>query len=535
MIDVTYMEVTSMVFELRLKKLINIFQVSNIQLANAINVDPSLVSRWKNGQRYPSEKYNQVRDIAAYFASLKGDDFQQQQLYGIISNQKLITPHFSDPVDLLTSYLSERRSPTYNENTLSKEDLTTSETLHSIKNTNNSLQQTLQRLRFPLFTDTKRDYHVFSGNAGKRKAALVFLQRALDLPPTDIYLFSDEIFGWWFEDAIFQMQWNSYLRLIVLKKHRIHIVHHVQREQKQFSTYIQNYLPLHFVGQVISYYIPKYIALPIKETKFIIKNELSYVSRSTMLTPKENVAFIYEDKETVQLEESLFLGGLIYAKQLLVSYSRHDILKLLQKMIESSQLDFDTRNYHEKLNSLFLPDSVFERFSRVLPQQSASVYLRLVKQLKSLQFQQFAKIEYIDIFPIDIINDIAHQHPYTHYDSIYFINEQIAISQEELLETLKAMLYALIRFKNLKFALLRRNDIKDELAVNVLQREMQHVFFSANQQTHSLHIGLFSNESNLLYSYHTIIQDALVEIPTIYKEKDHVIQLFKDTIKKLEH
>ena len=535
MISLTYTEVTSMVFELRLKKLINIFQVSNKQLANAVNVDPSLVSRWKNGQRYPSEKYNQIKDIAAYFTSLKGDDFQQQQLYEIISNQKLITPHFNDPVDLLTSYLSERRSPMYKQNTLSNEDLSANKALLSEKNKTNELQHTLQRPRFPLFSDTKRNYHVFNGNAGKRKAALVFLQRALDLPPTDIYLFSDEKLSWWFEDAIFQMQWNSYLRLIVLKKHRIHIVHHVQREQNQFSTYIQNYLPLHFLGQVISYYIPKYIALPIKETKFIIKNELSYVSRSTMLTPKENVAFIYEDKETVQLEESLFLGGLIYAKQLLVSYSRQDILKLLQKMIESTQLDFDTKNYHEKLNSLFLPESVFERFSKVLPQQSASVYLRLIKQLKSLQFQQFAEIEYIDIFPIDIINDIAHQHPYTHYDSTYFINEQITISQEELLETLKTMLFALIRFKNLKFALLRRNDIKSELTVNVLQREMQQIFFSANQQTQSLHIGLFSNESNLLYSYQTIIQNALVEIPTIYKEKDHVIQLFKDTIKKLEH
>ena len=66
-----------MSFELRLKKLMHIYNVTNKHLANELNVDPSLISRWKNGHRIPSEKYDQIRDIASFFIGLNQTIEQQ--------------------------------------------------------------------------------------------------------------------------------------------------------------------------------------------------------------------------------------------------------------------------------------------------------------------------------------------------------------------------------------------------------------------------------------------------------------------------
>ncbi|NLA78068.1 MAG: helix-turn-helix transcriptional regulator, partial [Erysipelothrix sp.] len=65
-------------FEIRFNELLALFRVTNKQLATALNVDPSLVSRWKNGQRYPSIKYNQMQDIAQFFLNLKQNDQEKQ-------------------------------------------------------------------------------------------------------------------------------------------------------------------------------------------------------------------------------------------------------------------------------------------------------------------------------------------------------------------------------------------------------------------------------------------------------------------------
>src|SRR5690554_4642674 len=519
-----------MSFELRLKKLMHIYNVTNKHLANELNVDPSLISRWKNGHRIPSEKYDQIRDIASFFIGLNQTIEQQTALKEIITEQKLLTPELNNNLDLLFAWLSENNSNYQDQENVSIQQLNSSPILK-----NKEVKKVIARPRFPLSNQTKKEFHLFVGNNGKRKAALLFLQRALDSTPTDIYIYTDELLEWWFEDNLFQIQWNSYLKLVVLKSHRIHIIHHVQRGQRPFTDYLSVWLPLHLVGNIQSYYLPKYVDPTIKETIMIIKDQIAFTSRSTMLTPTENIGLIFEDIETIQMQESLFIGRLVHSKQLIQVYKSHDFFLLLQILIDSTNREFDTVAVHANLNTVFLPDSVFERFAKTLPHKQQLIYLKQVKQWKALQFQQFSRIMYHDILPIELLHGFASKTKYHHYDPVLFLEDGIQLTNGEIVTSLKTMLYTYMRFTNVSFSLVKRETLSKKININIEQRALDNAFFTTNQELNATHIGLFCQESNTLYSFKTSIDEMLVETPSIYKDKNYIINLIEEVIKKLEH
>ncbi|MDW7661634.1 MAG: hypothetical protein SCL54_09485, partial [Bacillota bacterium] len=54
----------------KLNLLMNFFEISNSKLARAISVDPSLISRWRTGDRVPSKSSNHFHALGCYFESL---------------------------------------------------------------------------------------------------------------------------------------------------------------------------------------------------------------------------------------------------------------------------------------------------------------------------------------------------------------------------------------------------------------------------------------------------------------------------------
>lgn len=66
-----------------LTDLLNITNIKNIQLANAINVDPSLISKWKTGKRKISPKSNYLKTISKYLSSNVTNEHQKKNIQNI--------------------------------------------------------------------------------------------------------------------------------------------------------------------------------------------------------------------------------------------------------------------------------------------------------------------------------------------------------------------------------------------------------------------------------------------------------------------
>lgn len=76
-----------MYFEQKLNALMHLFKLSNSKLARGINVDPSLVSRWKSGERQMSPASPHVPAIASYFLRLNAYHYQREFLDQILKQQ----------------------------------------------------------------------------------------------------------------------------------------------------------------------------------------------------------------------------------------------------------------------------------------------------------------------------------------------------------------------------------------------------------------------------------------------------------------
>ncbi len=73
-----------MVFADKLKMIMQLTQTTNSRLAAAINVDPSLISRLKSGDRFVSSKSDYLYNMAEYFGSKCNDSFRSLTVLEIL-------------------------------------------------------------------------------------------------------------------------------------------------------------------------------------------------------------------------------------------------------------------------------------------------------------------------------------------------------------------------------------------------------------------------------------------------------------------
>lgn len=73
-----------MVFAEKLKLIMQLTQTTNSRLAAAINVDPSLISRLKSGDRFVSSKSDYLSNMAEYFGSKCNDSFRSLTMLEIL-------------------------------------------------------------------------------------------------------------------------------------------------------------------------------------------------------------------------------------------------------------------------------------------------------------------------------------------------------------------------------------------------------------------------------------------------------------------
>ncbi len=514
----------------------DLFQISNKQLSVACNVDPSLVSRWRNGTRVPSPKSDQYQAIATYFLSFHPTKQQKSFLQEIFAYQKLQSPNIDDHLELLIKWLSIHQSNELSEKQAPTPSITLSQqALPILSNELDLAVKSIGKVSSYGHERTKRSYHLFHDYPGKRKAASLLIKRALELDkPTELYISSDEGAAWWFEDPNFQVSWRSSLKQLVLKKHKIHLLHNVNRDKEDYINYLNFWIPLHLLGNTTSHYMPKYIDRPVKETHIVLKNTMAYTSYSSFLTPKENICFLYEDQETVGLFESLFLGKLVHCKPLIETYRSIDQLRFMETITNISYSDYPVVTFSAGFHTYFFPDSVFERYSGSFSKQQQTLYLRHIKQWKKSKKDAFERVPYTNLMPIELLLGVITHQTYTHYDPIFFQNTKITLTKDELIQTIKNMIFTLQRYYLFEIHLIAKSKLANQLHFNMALREHQGVVFTPNDLVESPYISLFSDEANLLNSLSHYMEKVLDEVPRNLKDKNATIKQLQNTLTQLE-
>ena len=321
-------------FGSRLDSIMTLLDISNIRLSHLINVDASLISRYRTGARYPKEN-------AAIRSSLS------QILYERIFQQNKEAA-FAEISGMQSDLLSPESFNDW---------------LFLLKDPNPLLIQSARQILFALnsFTDIKtknvtspsemlsnlpiQESPVYLGFSGLRTASIRFLKAAYESDSRDIWVYSDSTTDWMNEDKHFLQLWSLLMTLCIRKGIHIHIVHNLNRNIEEMLSAIQSWLPLYMSGMLDSYYCNVNNAKSFNHTFFLCP-DAACVSGMNVRGAGEQAIFHY------------------YAETELLSRCRLSFQTLMKDSRPLIKVYRDAPVNMEMNNTIITPDSIYIRDSQ---------------------------------------------------------------------------------------------------------------------------------------------------------------------------
>jgi len=208
--------------------IIDLLEISGKELANFINVDRTLVSKWKNNARPLKEKsphFNRITIALIAFNNNRGDAVLERFFREVYPNV-------------------DRNEPDYLYTCLNRwligKDLGNFSSFNDWRRAKSSLYST--------------NVDIYKGNQGKRDAILEFFNYALELPQgQEIYISDTDSFEWITEDMAFYQLYHSKLNDLAVKGHNIIIVYDPTQDPKAVSSFDYFRLSKYFSGKVTAF------------------------------------------------------------------------------------------------------------------------------------------------------------------------------------------------------------------------------------------------------------------------------------------
>lgn len=273
-------------FGRKLNALMSLLDVSNIRLARAINVDSSLISRFRSGLRAPLNNHPLTESLCAYLyktACQSSLEFELAQLINLPAGARgegAFIKHF-------TAWLIGTRES-------------------GAKSASDSLSGFLGGLSAGLRPGLPPEicmpeappYEVaneYAGMEGLRTAVYRFLYSvATSEDKPNLKLYSDQNMQWLSADPEFIKKWSLLMSAVLMKGSKIKIIHNVERNLDEMLVGIEKWLPLYMSGSIEGYYCKHLLNPRFSHTLFVASQCLS-ISGSFVSGEEESGVYQYSD------------------------------------------------------------------------------------------------------------------------------------------------------------------------------------------------------------------------------------------------
>ena len=234
---------SDLLFHERIGICMQLADVSGSQLAKAVNIDPSLISRYRNGQRVPGS------DISVQLA---------ETLWSYIEKKECMKE--------LSAYMKKRESKISEKAFVSwfiSEDGNDDESAAEARSLLDAFDRYIKTAPVaPVPIDIKEFSHLINdengyylGEKGLQDGVIRFLGNVYLHTPREILLFSDQNMNWMVSDPDYAQVWASLMAGCIKSGVHIRIVHNINRGLSEMNQAIKSWLPLYMSGMVYSYYL----------------------------------------------------------------------------------------------------------------------------------------------------------------------------------------------------------------------------------------------------------------------------------------
>ncbi len=485
--------------ESNLGYVMKILGLSGKELAHAVHVDVSLVSKWKKNKR-------KIIPEAQYFARL---------IHYVIENNEnaILEKHLMeygyeidnevDLFEVLSQFIASAKFE-LPENTLKK-----SVPLDSNMDAYDS------------------EYRVYKDNEGRRLATIQFFDEVLNNPkPTELYIVSQENIYWIIEDPNYTNLWISKITEILDRGNRIKIIHIVDRDVAQISNVVSLWAKLYTRKNIESYYYAKYVDRDFLMSLFIDKNKSAVVGIQTDIDEihKRYTAY-YKDGFTVSMYYNIFEQLYKNSKPLVKNYNSKQLCNVLndfyrKKNVEGISLISKFPNYihfsESQLRDILERNNVDQR-----------IFDKMIKHHQT--FSQVVKTKFKAIYSLEEIENSIIQDDYCIENLSCLSGQEIIIDRSDVLNLLKGIKDHL---ENDKFEVILTSNLKkihkSLIDVNVAEGN----FVMTNDLSCSCHYSI-ADESTTVASFKIAYDNIWNQIPRIQKDRDYIIKEIEKLIKSI--
>ena len=213
--------------------------ISNIRLARALNVDPSHISRFRNGQRTPKSNPKLVIaicDVILERCANEGKLSELSKLTGIAESElsreefqawlcDFNVYNYGDAIDVLINSVSGMASAV----------VPNPEEIEELDD----------------------DRSVYYGITGLREAIIRLITEAIKNGSEELLFFNDQHAYWFADEPTFYSKWSSFMLAAVNRGIKVSTIHSLNRESHEIVETLRSWLPLYVSGNINAYYTKK--------------------------------------------------------------------------------------------------------------------------------------------------------------------------------------------------------------------------------------------------------------------------------------
>ncbi len=253
------------------------FSISGKELSEFLQVDSSLVSKWRSGKRKIKINSPVMEQIVKYVMDLDGEN--QYARIRLILSQDYVNVFKSAENDIrlyLKDWLTSEKDNAEN----------AAEYINEIKNLRNA---------------SKLTTYMLSGTHGRRKAVLFFLKYAQQISPgAEIYCYTTEDGSWFTDSEEFIEEWTMRNMTLMGENNKSRIIFPLSTSYESVTTSIFLWMPVLLTGQTEAYYIPKYTDNQLVFTYFLIKGHLAVYNWTSRQSAREINTYITHEPQFVK-------------------------------------------------------------------------------------------------------------------------------------------------------------------------------------------------------------------------------------------
>lgn len=383
-------------FSSKLIFIMNITQTSNKQLANSMNVDPSLISLFRNNKRGVPKNKNYIQAMGKYFAKKCVSVHQKSALAEAMGNnlirENIDTETFAE---IIGSWLIDN-------NNLGIDILFKRVNLKSDILIGDIAEENCKKSKTNI--NKQLGFAAYYGSDGKRKAFLDFLDCLVSESsnPLTLYVFSDENVDWFFEDSEFQKQVWSQFNIIyegnfICKQ----IIPSISSVNEAFSQVAQ-WLPAYLSGKVESYYYPRLRDNIYCRTLLVVPNVAALASNSIGIDSKPHMTTLAFDKSMINAYFQEFNDYLSKCRPLIKTYQNEKAEEfMIDKLINFHSKDGPQCYVSPILSPLSTPEEIIQEVY-----SNDTVTLNKLLKIQKMFELSLKNDKTIEIFPIMTVEDV---------------------------------------------------------------------------------------------------------------------------------